>query len=127
MSKKRILLVDDDIAFTHAVRLNLLDCGDYDVHVENRSRHALATAQEFCPDVILLDYIMPGVDGGDVSALLKSDAQLRRVPVIMISSLISNNGPCGSRSSDGHIMLGKPIEFAKLRRCIESSLNAAAA
>ncbi len=124
MNKKRILIVDDDIPLTQSVKINLEETGDYNVLVENRSANAVATARAFRPDLVLLDYIMPGLDGGDVCTRFRDDPFLRDVPVIMITALLSNGemGANGSVFRNGHIMVAKPIKLQKLKSCIEEQL-----
>ena len=128
MDKKRILIIDDDIALTQMVKINLEETGDYDVLVENRSSAAVTTAREFRPSLILLDYIMPGMDGGDVSSKLHEDPFLRSIPIIMVTALVSNGetGENGMVLRGGHMMVAKPIKFEKLVQCIEKRLTAAA-
>lgn len=124
MNKKRVLIIDDDIALTQMVKINLEDTGHYDVLVQNRSNRALPTAREYNPDLILLDYIMPDMDGGDISAQLRSDPLLQNVPVIMVTALVTNgemNGD-GFVHRGGHIMVAKPIKFEKLEQCIDKCL-----
>jgi CheY-like chemotaxis protein len=125
MNTKRILVVDDDKPLTQALKINLEATGDYTVLVENRSAQAIATAREFRPDVILLDYVMPGEDGGDVSAKLHSDPLLKGVPIIMVTALISNSetGERGHSQRGGHMMVAKPIRVSKLIQCIELALS----
>ncbi len=124
MDKKRILIIDDDVALTQMVKINLEDTGNYEVLVQNRSNRAMITAREFNPDLILLDYIMPEMDGGDISAELHSDSLLQNVPVIMVTALVSNgemNGD-GFVQRGGHVMVAKPIKFEKLEHCIDKHL-----
>lgn len=123
-AKKRILVIDDDKPLTNMVKMNLEGTGDYEVCVENRSSRAIATARDFRPDLILLDYIMPGLDGGDVSERLHGDPFLSRVPVIVVTALVSNRemGEDGTTYCGGHIMLAKPIRFQALQKCIEKHL-----
>lgn len=124
MDKKRILIIDDDVALTQMVKINLEDTGNYDVLVQNRSNRALHTAREYNPDLILLDYIMPEMDGGDISAQLHSDPLLQNIPVIMVTALVSNgemNGD-GFVQRGGHVMVAKPIKFEKLEHCIDKCL-----
>ncbi len=66
MKKKKILVVDDERGFTKMVKLNLEANGNYDVKIQNNPLEALQTAVEFKPDVILLDVIMPDMEGPDV-------------------------------------------------------------
>lgn len=126
MNKKRILLVDDDVGLTQLVKMNLEECGEYEVHIENRSSQAVAAAKTFRPDLILLDYIMPGMDGGDVSSRLRDDPALQKIPVIVITALISNSetGDAGSVFRNGHIMVAKPVKLDKLKQCIDAQLAA---
>lgn len=129
MNKKRILIVDDDIALSQTVKINLEETGDYLVQIENRSSHAVETAHAFQPDLILLDYIMPGLDGGDVTACFREDPLLRRLPIIMITALLSNSetGETGTIYRNGHLMVAKPIKLNKLTACIEAQLALVAA
>ena len=64
----KILIIDDEVVFTDLMRMNLEKTGEFKVKVENESTLALRAAREFEPDVILLDIVMPGMDGGDLSA-----------------------------------------------------------
>jgi two-component system OmpR family response regulator len=86
--KKKILIVDDEADLTMLVKLNLEKTGRYEVRAENRAIKALAAAREFKPDLILLDVMMPDLDGGDVLALLKDDRELRNVPVVFLTATV---------------------------------------
>ena len=124
MKNKRILMIDDDIPLTQSMRINLEDTGNFEVMIENQSNKAISTARAFKPDLIILDVVMPGLDGGDVSALLKSDPYLSNVPIIMVTALVSND-ETGNESmvrSGDHLMMAKPIRFEKLLNAIEKSL-----
>lgn len=128
MQKKRILIIDDDVSLTQMVKINLEETGNYEVLVQNRSSQALASAKSFRPDLILLDYIMPGMDGGDVSAQLHNDPFLSTVPIIMVTALVSNGemGDDGFVKRGGHVMMAKPIKFAVLDQAIQKCLMLAA-
>lgn len=129
MTKKRILIIDDDIPLTHMVKFNLEATGAYEVRIENQAAHAVETARQFRPDLVLLDYIMPNMDGGDVSARMREHTELRHVPIIMVTALVSNRDASeeGTIERGGHLMVAKPIKFEKLRLCIEHQLAGAAA
>lgn len=124
IATKRILVIDDDKNLADLVKMNLEGTGSYEVCVENRSTRALQTARTFKPDLVLLDYIMPGLDGGDVSAQFHEDPVLTKVPLIMVTALISNQemGADGTSRRGGHVMLAKPIKFRALLECIEKHL-----
>ena len=124
--KTRILIIDDDMSLTHVVKLNLEATGEYEVHIINYAPHAIQAAREFRPHLILLDYIMPDLDGGDISAILRDDPQLSRIPVVMVTALVSNREMAndGSIIRNGHLMVAKPIRFEKLRHIIHDNLSA---
>ena len=67
METKRILVVDDEQGFTMLLKMNLEKKGGYEVRVENDATKALDAAREFRPQVVLLDVVMPEMDGGDVA------------------------------------------------------------
>ena len=114
--KKRILYVEDDRDVGRLTKLMLERRRPYDVQLENDATRALTTAQTFHPDVILLDVIMPEMDGGDVAHLLRQDAGLKRVPIIFISA--------GAKPIPGFPYLSKPIAIEEVIACIEKHLVA---
>ena len=75
--KSRILVVDDEEGFTQLTKLTLTE---YEIREENISARALKTARSFRPDLILLDVMMPGLDGGDVAAQLRDDPPVAGCP-----------------------------------------------
>lgn len=113
---KKVLIIDDDISLSESLRISLEATGEYQVQVENRSPHALAAARGFQPDIILLDYVMPGLDGGDVSARLHEDPVLKHIPMIMVTALISNSetGDSAISKRGGMLMMAKPVRVGKL-------------
>ncbi len=106
MAKSKILVVDDDPKLSRLVATILNRVGGYDVFEENRPFAALATAQQYRPDLILLDIDMPGKDGGAISRELAGDAVLSKVPVLFVTSLISSSE---SGTHNGARYLAKPV------------------
>src|SRR5215472_19237136 len=75
--KRRILIVDDDANSTHLVKILLERSGPYLVLEENDPTKADQTAHNFKPDVILLDIVMPKIDGGELATQIESDRELQ--------------------------------------------------
>ena len=122
--KKRILVVDDEPDFTSMLRLTLESHGYFEVREENDPDRARAAAREFGPDVVLLDIMMPEMEGSEVAAALKADPVTRDVPVIFLTALVSQaDAPLGSCRSGGHTFLPKDIRVEKLIRCIEDKIH----
>lgn len=126
--KKRILMVDDEVSFARMVKLNLEKTGAYEVRTENAATHALAAAREFKPDLILLDVIMPNMDGGDVYSQLRRDRHFRSTPIIFLTATVSRGEAGeGGLSSGGVLFLAKPVSVETLVARMEEQLRAAAA
>ena len=125
--RKRILVIDDEPDMTLLVRLNLQKTGRYEVKEENKASRALATAKAFAPELILLDVMMPDLDGGDVLALLKDDPNLKNVPVVFLTATVlkeevkSQGGTIG-----GYPFIPKPFQVETLVSRIDTMLGAPA-
>ena len=123
MCMKRILVVDDEPSVTRNLKLNLESSGGYDVFAEHDATNALTAARIFRPDLILLDVIMPGTDGGDVAARLRADPLLRDTPVIFLTALVSNEETDGHEIvSGGETFLAKPLDISELKKTLEDHI-----
>lgn len=126
MDQKRILIIDDEASFTRMVRLNLEHTKRYTVCEENRAPHALTTAREFKPDLILLDVIMPGADGGEVASRIKADPLFKDVPVIFLTATITKKEAADGVITGGYLFLPKPVSLKNLVECMENAFAAKA-
>jgi CheY-like chemotaxis protein len=122
--KKKILLVDDEVTFTRMTKLNLDRIGDYETHVVNDSRMALETAKEIVPDIVFLDFMMPGLDGGDVATLFREDPDLSHIPVVFLTAIVSKEDTESMGSQvGGNIFLAKPVKAQEMVETIEQLLS----
>lgn len=87
MAERHNILIVDDTPQNLASLGDMLEGQGYDVRVATSGLQALATSQSSRPDLILLDLLMPGMDGHEVCRRLKADPELRHIPVIYISAL----------------------------------------
>lgn len=121
----KVLVVDDEAGFTKLLKMNLEKGGEFEVRLENNSMKALGAAREFRPDVVLLDVVMPGLDGGDVAAQLQADPQLSGTPIVMLTALVSP----GETSSDAvaqsgaMVVLPKPVSLDKLTATLREAVR----
>jgi CheY-like chemotaxis protein len=123
MGPKRILIIDDEQPFSEMLKLNLEQVGKYVALEENDARRALATARQFNPDLVLLDVMMPDMDGGDVAAMLATDGELRDVPIIFLTALDAQEEvPSGGMSNRQHRMVPKSTPIDALIRIIETEI-----
>jgi CheY-like chemotaxis protein len=121
--RKRILAVDDDPKITRLLRLNLEETGDYEVKEENRATHALAAAREFHPDLILLDVLMPGLDGGSLADHYRRSSDLSHIPIVFLTAAVA---PEEVRARQGLVgglpFLAKPVDLPELLACLRKYL-----
>jgi CheY-like chemotaxis protein len=111
MRKRRILLVDDEVAITRALAIYLTEQGDCEVRVENQGSRAMAAALDFQPDLIFLDIVMPDADGGALAAQMKGDRSLKHVPIVFLTALVSRQETGrASKTIGGLPFLAKPVD-----------------
>ena len=123
MAKKRVLIIDDEKDFTQMVKLNLEKGGKFEVFIENKSPHALAAAKRYVPDVILLDILMPEMDGFKVLELLKKDYNTISIPVVMLTAVMTDEAKAKSTSLYDEGYIEKPVTAEDLEREIEKVLR----
>jgi|SRR6185295_4313530 len=119
---KRVLVVDDEKEFSALLRYRLQ--GDhYEVACASSGTEALTKAQNFSPDVILLDLLLPDLDGISVCEILRRQPMTRDTPIIMISALTSEPTHTAAKFAGVSAYFGKPLDFAALKRMLETLLN----
>jgi CheY-like chemotaxis protein len=122
--KKRILVVDDKPNDTRLLKLYLERTNDYVVQEENDSKAALSTAEEFEPDLILLDVMMPAVDGGELAARFRASTKLNSVPIVFLTALITKEEVnAGGGLVAGMPFLAKPVVLSELAACLKRHLG----
>ena len=122
--KRRILIVDDDRDSTHLIKILLEKISHYLVLEENDAAKAHESTRDFRPDLILLDIIMPQIDGGDIAAQIDADPGLQRTPIIFLTALVTKAEAKAGLHIQGHPVLAKPIDIPELINRIEENLPA---
>jgi two-component system, OmpR family, response regulator len=121
--KKRILVVDDEPSITRLMKLNLEQTGGYEVATENVSRTALATAEQFRPDLILLDVMMPDLDGGNLASAIQASPKLKGVPIIFLTAAVTREEVRKRRGLVGGLpFLAKPVNLQEVLACLQQHL-----
>jgi putative two-component system response regulator len=124
MRKRRILVVDDDAAYTRVLQAGLERTGGYEVRGESRATQAVSAAREFEPDLILLDVCMIDGDGGDVAFTLRNDPQLRHIPIVFLTSIVSEReAQDGTALRGAFHFLAKPARLKRVIACIEKHIG----
>jgi CheY-like chemotaxis protein len=125
--KRRILIVDNDRNATHLVKVLLEKTGRYLVLEENDATTAHQSAQNFRPNLILLDVVMTETDGGEIAAQIEADFELHNTPIVFLTALVTRAEAKSGLSIQGHPILAKPVSIPELVNAIEQNLPACVA
>ena len=122
MSVLRVLLVDDDPDIRFIGEMALARVGKFDVTVAESGERCLelAAAQ---PDVILLDVMMPGLDGTATLARLREDPALARIPVIFMTAKVQDSELARYRELGAHGVIAKPFDPMTLHARVQGLLD----
>src|SRR5512136_1806840 len=118
----RVLVVDDNPENLEIFRARLASHG-YEILTARDGEEALATAREKRPDLILLDIMMPKLDGIEVCRRLKADRTLPFMPIIMVTAKAASKDIVAGLEAGGDEYLTKPVDHAALVSRIRSMLR----
>lgn len=123
MEKKKILIIDDEEQFTKIVKLNLEYTGKYEVKTENKGALGLAATKEFKPDLILLDILMPDMEGSEVAFQLTNDKDTENIPLVFLTAVAKKEEIEASKGViGGHPFIAKPVDIKQLIEVIEQNI-----
>lgn len=120
----KILVVDDEPSMTRMIQRVLETAGGYDVRQVNDSRSVLTNAHDFQPDLILLDVMMPDIEGHKVADELDTDPQLSVIPYVFLTALVTREDTAANRGTiGGKRFIAKPIKKQEFLDTIEGILE----
>jgi CheY-like chemotaxis protein len=119
--RRRVLIVDDEIAFA-AVMREVLDAFGLDVSVAHNARDALRRIRQAAPDLMLIDVMMPEVDGLSLIRSIQKEPAWLQIPIVVISarSGMGDRNEAMFAGADG--FLGKPFTSEELRAALRPFL-----
>jgi len=120
---KKILVVDDEDDILHFLELVLEEKG-YDVITASGGHEALTRAQMDKPDLVLLDIMMPQMDGWEVLKLLRVDEETTRIPVAMLSARIEAKDRVQGLQEGAIDYICKPFSLQELFEKIDAIFQA---
>lgn len=121
---KKILIIDDEDDFCYFVKLNLEQTGKFEVLVATNGAVGINLAKTQQPDLILLDILMPGMNGSEVAEILLNDTATRHIPVVFLTALAKKGEVEKSKGRiGGREFIAKPVTTEELIFKIESILG----
>ena len=119
---KRILVVDDDEMVLVALQ-QLLGFKGYETRAVPSGPEALDALQEEAFDVVVLDIIMPGMDGYEVCRKIRGDERWHKLPVIMLTAMSGEEDRKKGEEAGANLFLSKPVSPQELLSLVETVMG----
>jgi CheY-like chemotaxis protein len=116
MEKKKVLIIDDDIVVLETAKM-ILEQHGYDVSTKSDANHVEEDASTVHPDVVLMDYKLPGISGVEAISLLKHNEELKDIPVILFT--IFNEIESKAKEAGADAFLQKPFQITDLENIVD--------
>ena len=120
--RERVILVVDDAEINIDILMGALE-DMYDVSVAMDGETALETARDILPDLILLDIMMPGMDGYEVCRRLKEDPATRNIPVVFLTALTEVGDKAKGFDAGAADYITKPFDVAEVDAKVRAILS----
>ncbi len=121
--RQSVVLVIDDVPENLSLLCDTLEEAGYAVLVATNGESALARARQYLPDIVLLDAVMPGMDGFEVARRLKADAETEAIPIIFMTALTDTEHVLTAFASGSVDYVTKPIRPAEMLARIHAHLH----
>jgi len=118
----RILIVDDSPTETHVLK-SMLEKHGYQVSVAQTGEEGIKLAQQHTPDVILMDIVMPGVNGFQATRKLSKDPATSAIPIVMISTKDQDTDRIWAKRQGAKDYITKPVTESELLSKVKAALE----
>ncbi len=124
MDKKKILIVDDEGNFCKLVKKNIEQTGEFEARIATSGEEGIRLAREIKPDLILLDVVMPEMDGADVASAIREDKDIKDTPIVFLTAIVREEEVKPQASvTRGYSILAKTASVAELIDCIKKNVR----
>lgn len=122
-TKQATILVVDDDEFNLKLLNRMLTIEGHAVRTAASGKEALASVKEQLPDLVLLDVMMPDIDGFEVVSRLRADPRSRSIPIIMVTALEDCEANCQGLAAGADDVLTKPVSRTELQVRVKKLLK----
>lgn len=120
---KKILLVDDEEDILISLG-SILKRNNYEVISTTKGKEALELTKRLSPDLIILDLLMPDMDGTEVALALEKDFSTKDIPLIFLTGMLTKKEELPEKKTGRHhYAIAKPVTTTELLKVIESALQ----
>ena len=118
----KILMVDDEEANLKMMS-RLLSCARYSLYTAGNGKEAVALAKKINPDLVILDVLMPGLDGVETCMILKNTEETRQIPIIMLTAHPDKDTLLRCLTAGANDFLAKPVDNVELQLRVNNLLE----
>jgi DNA-binding response OmpR family regulator len=122
MSPKKILVVDDEADLVETIRFPL-EMEGFNVLISYNGEDALNQARKENPDLILLDLMLPKLDGYKICRLLKFDEKYKHIPILMLTAKTQEKDKLLGKETGADEYITKPFDIDELIKKVKAYLN----
>ena len=119
---KKILIVDDEQDIVESLKF-VLEVANYTCYCAYNGEDGLRLAKELCPDLIILDVMMPKINGYKISRLLKYDKKYKDIPIIMVTARSQLEDKMIGEETGVNEYITKPFELNTIMKKVEEYLK----
>ncbi len=119
---KKILIVDDEQDIVESLKF-VLEASDFTCYCAYNGEDGLRLAKELVPDLIILDVMMPKINGFKISRLLKYDAKYKNIPILMVTARTQEEDKLIGEETGADEYITKPFELDEVVKKVEQYLK----
>lgn len=119
---KKILIVDDEQDIVESLKF-VLESSDYSCYTAFNGEDGLKLAKELIPDLIILDVMMPKINGYKISRLLKYDSKYKNIPILMITARSQEEDKLIGEETGADEYITKPFDLDEVVKKVKEYLN----
>mgnify|MGYP000719919803 FL=1 len=119
---KKILIVDDEQDIVESLKF-VLEASDFTCYCAYNGEDGLRLAKELVPDLIILDVMMPKINGFKISRLLKYDAKYKNIPILMVTARTQEEDKLIGEETGADEYITKPFELEEVVKKVEQYLK----
>ena len=119
---KKVLIVDDELDIVESLKFVLEGAG-FECHCAYNGEEGLNLAKEISPDLIILDVMMPKINGFKICRLLKYDNKYKNIPILMVTARSQNEDKLIGEETGVDEYITKPFELDEIVKKVEGYLN----
>lgn len=120
---KKILIVDDEQDIVESLKFVLESCG-YTCYCAYNGEDGLKLARQIVPDLIVLDVMMPRINGYKISRLLKFDAKYKNIPILMVTARTQEEDKLIGEETGANEYITKPFDLDNVVKIVQKYLGA---